>query len=249
MCGLCGEITFDGSAADPDAVDRMSGVLAPRGPDGSGAWAEGRVAFGHRRLKIIDLSEGGHQPMVDDDLGMVAVFNGMHLQLPRAAARAARPRATASSPPATPRWCSRPTTTGATDFVDHLMGMFAVAIVERDSGRVVLARDRLGIKPLYLAETPGGLRFASTLPALLRRRRRRHHDRPGRAAPLPHLPHRRPAAPHDPARRPQAAAGDGAGHRARRRRREHRYWAPEHAGAPTAPAGPSGTGRRRSRRR
>ena len=77
MCGLCGEITFDGSAADPGAVDRMSGVLAPRGPDGSGAWAEGRVAFAHRRLAIIDLSEGGHQPMVDDDLGLVAVFNGI----------------------------------------------------------------------------------------------------------------------------------------------------------------------------
>src|SRR4029453_9656708 len=55
-----------------------------------------------------------------------------------------------------------------TDVVSHLHGMFAFAIHERDTGRVVLARDRLGIKPLYLAETPGRLRFASTLPALLR---------------------------------------------------------------------------------
>ena len=55
-----------------------------------------------------------------------------------------------------------------TDVVDHLHGMFAFVIHERDTGRVVMARDRLGIKPLYLAETPGRLRFASTLPALLR---------------------------------------------------------------------------------
>src|SRR3546814_12656040 len=53
------------------------------------------------------------------------------------------------------------------DFVDRLHGMFAIALWERDSGRVLLARDRLGIKPLYLAETPGALRFASTLPALV----------------------------------------------------------------------------------
>ena len=61
-----------------------------------------------------------------------------------------------------------------TDVVSHLHGMFAFVIAERDTGRVVLARDRLGIKPLYLAETPARLRFASTLPALLRGRRGRH---------------------------------------------------------------------------
>ena len=64
---------------------------------------------------------------------------------------------------------SFPTANGRTDVVSHLHGMFAFVITERDTGRVVLARDRLGIKPLYLAETPGKrLRFASTLPALLR---------------------------------------------------------------------------------
>src|SRR4051812_978602 len=77
MCGICGEIRFDGATADVQAVARMSKALAPRGPDGSGAWSDGRVAMGHRRLAIIDLSDAGHQPMVDDELDLVCVFNGI----------------------------------------------------------------------------------------------------------------------------------------------------------------------------
>ena len=76
MCGLCGEITFDGSLADTTAVARMVEALVPRGPDGQGSWSNGRVAFGHRRLSVIDLSTCGSQPMVDNELGLTAVFNG-----------------------------------------------------------------------------------------------------------------------------------------------------------------------------
>lgn len=167
MCGVCGEITFDGTVADSAAVARMSCALADRGPDGEGAWTDGRVALGHRRLAIVDLSEAGHQPMVDDELQLVCVFNGMvynHHEL-RAQLRDQGYRFRSGSDTevvlkAYHRW--------GTDFVDHLVGMFAVALLERRTGRVVLARDRLGIKPLYLAEQPGRLRFASTLPALLR---------------------------------------------------------------------------------
>src|SRR6185312_16379535 len=68
MCGLTGEITFDGSPADTDAVGRMVEAVVPRGPDGQGAWSAGRVAFGHRRLSVIDLSPCGAQPMVDNEL-------------------------------------------------------------------------------------------------------------------------------------------------------------------------------------
>ena len=89
MCGLCGEITFDGSPADTAAVDRMIECLVPRGPDGQGSHAAGRIALGHRRLSIIDLSPAGSQPMVDNELGLTAVFNGCiyavsytHLTLP-----------------------------------------------------------------------------------------------------------------------------------------------------------------------
>lgn len=166
MCGLCGEITFDGRSADVSAVQRMSATLAPRGPDGEGVWAQGRVAFGHRRLSIIDLSACGAQPMADPELGLTAVFNGCIYNYPelRAELIGLGYRFTSTSDTEVivkgyHRW--------GTDVVDHLKGMFAVVLHERDSGRVVLMRDRLGVKPLYLSETPGRLRFASSLPALL----------------------------------------------------------------------------------
>ncbi|WP_309134966.1 N-acetylglutaminylglutamine amidotransferase [Cellulomonas sp.] len=166
MCGVCGEVTFDGSPADVQAVERMSKVLAPRGPDGAGAWADGRVAFGHRRLAIVDLSDAGAQPMVDDELGLALVLNGMvyNYRDLREELRGHGYRFTSTSDTevvlkAYHRW--------GTGFVDHLVGMFAVVLVELGSGRVVLARDRLGIKPLYLSRRPGRLRFASSLPALL----------------------------------------------------------------------------------
>ncbi|HXL62323.1 MAG TPA: N-acetylglutaminylglutamine amidotransferase, partial [Mycobacterium sp.] len=76
MCGICGEIRFDGQAADVAAVTRMTGAMASRGPDSDGVVAYGPRAFGHRRLSIIDLSARGQQPMVDSDLGLTLVFNG-----------------------------------------------------------------------------------------------------------------------------------------------------------------------------
>ena len=76
VCGLVGELRFDGDYADIAAVDRISAVLSPRGPDGCGVWCRGPVAFGHRRLSIIDLSVDGSQPMVDSELGLSLVFNG-----------------------------------------------------------------------------------------------------------------------------------------------------------------------------
>src|SRR3954453_22768787 len=168
MCGLSGEITFDGSLADTAAVDRMVCALVPRGPDGQGSWSSGRVAFGHRRLSVIDLSTAGGQPMVDNELGLTAVFNGCIYDYQELGAHLGGHGYPFFSTSDTEvlikgyhHW--------GTDFFDHLHGMFAVVIHERDTGRVVLARDRLGIKPLYLAEQPGRrLRFASTLPALLR---------------------------------------------------------------------------------
>ncbi|NEK60611.1 N-acetylglutaminylglutamine amidotransferase [Geodermatophilus sabuli] len=167
MCGLSGEITFDGSLADTTAVARMVDALVPRGPDGQGAWSNGRVAFGHRRLSVIDLSPHGSQPMVDSELGLTAVFNGciydyreLRAELEGHGYRFFSTSDTEVILKGYHHW--------GTDVVSHLHGMFAFVITERDTGRVVLARDRLGIKPLYLAETPGRLRFASSLPALLK---------------------------------------------------------------------------------
>jgi len=166
MCGIAGEMRFDGRPADTVAVGRMNEALAPRGPDAGGLYAQGSAVFGHRRLKIIDLSEAAEQPMVDATLGLALVFNGAIYNYPEL-----RRELTEKG--------YRFFSTGDTEVVlkayhawggacvERFKGMFAFAIRERDTGRVVLARDRLGIKPLYLADAPGRLRFASTLPALL----------------------------------------------------------------------------------
>ena len=166
MCGISGEARFDGSTPDAGAVTRMTEAMRSRGPDGEGLFNDGWVTLGHRRLTIIDLTEAGSQPMIREDLGLALVFNGCvynYTQL-REELRAAGHTFHSSSDTevilvAYAQWGER--------FVDHLVGMFAVGLVDRRRRRLVLARDRLGIKPLYLAESPGRLRFASTLPALL----------------------------------------------------------------------------------
>lgn len=166
MCGICGEIRFDATPPDVAAVDRMTCAMTRRGPDGSGVFAKGSVALGHRRLKIIDLSERGGQPMVDPELGLALVFNGCiynHRELrDELEGKGYRFFSHADSEvilKAFHAW--------GPDCVDHLIGMFAFAVTDTDSGTLTLARDRLGIKPLYLSETPGRLRFASSLQALL----------------------------------------------------------------------------------
>ena len=144
----------------------MTEAMTPRGPDSWGVWSQGRVTLGHRRLKIIDLSEAGGQPMVDPELGLAVCWNGCiynYMDLRRELAgygyRFFSHSDTEVLLKAYHRWGDR--------FVERLKGMFAFAIVERDSGRVLLGRDRLGIKPLYVTEDASRIRFASSLPALL----------------------------------------------------------------------------------
>ncbi|MBW4042805.1 MAG: N-acetylglutaminylglutamine amidotransferase [Acidobacteria bacterium] len=166
MCGLAGEIRFDGRAADREAVARMTACLVHRGPDGEGLWSDGPVALGHRRLAIIDLSASGAQPMTDGETGSVIVFNGCiynHRELRDELRGLGHTFVSASDTEviekAWTQWGER--------FVEHFFGMFAIVLREPRTGRTVLARDRLGIKPLYLDERPGMLRFASTVQALL----------------------------------------------------------------------------------
>ena len=137
-----------------------------RGPDGQGLNVSDRFGFGHRRLKIMDLSDAAQQPMFDPALGLGIVFNGAvynHAEVRRSLeAKGYRFFSTGDTEvllKAYHAW--------GNDFVRQLNGMFAFAIWDRASGRVVLGRDRLGIKPLYLAPLARGLRFASSLPALL----------------------------------------------------------------------------------
>ncbi len=144
----------------------MADTMAARGPDAAGVWAQGRVALGHRRLKIIDLTEAGSQPMVDAELGLAICWNGCIYNYPQLrdelighGYRFFSTSDTEVLVKAYHHWGDR--------FVDHLKGMYAFAIVERDTGRVLLGRDRLGIKPLYITQDARRVRFASSLPALL----------------------------------------------------------------------------------
>ncbi len=165
MCGFAGELAATGRP-DRDAVERMADTMAPRGPDGSGSWSQGPVALAHRRLKVIDLTAAGGQPMTDDDLGLTIVFNGCiynHHELRRELEADGYSFFSTSDTEvilkAHDRW--------GPQCVSRLIGMFAYAIYEHASRRLVLVRDRLGIKPLYLARVNGALRFGSTLPGLL----------------------------------------------------------------------------------
>jgi asparagine synthase (glutamine-hydrolysing) len=166
MCGICGEIRFDDNPPAMSAIERMMARMESRGPDASGQFQMNRLAAGHRRLKIIDLSEHAQQPMIDNELGLGLVYNGaiynypeLRKELGQRGYRFFSHGDTEVILKAYAEW--------GTDCVDHLSGMFAFALWERDSGRVMLARDRLGIKPLYYSASKGALRFASSLPALL----------------------------------------------------------------------------------
>ncbi|HWF75071.1 MAG TPA: N-acetylglutaminylglutamine amidotransferase [Solirubrobacteraceae bacterium] len=165
MCGFAGEFTT-GRPPDREMVERMAATMADRGPDGAGSWADGQLAVAHRRLKIIDLSSMGDQPMIDYENGATIVFNGciynhqeLRGQLEREGYHFASTSDTEVILKAHDHWGHR--------CAELFAGMFAYALYEHYSGRLFLVRDRLGIKPLYLADFDGALRFASTLPALL----------------------------------------------------------------------------------
>lgn len=144
----------------------MSESMRPRGPDGQGTLVRDQRGFSHRRLKIIDLSEASQQPMVDSQLGLSIVFNGAIYNYPELKKELQAKGYSFFSSGDTEVLLKSYHAWGP-EFVQRLNGMFALAITERDSGRVILARDRLGIKPLYYAKGHDSFRFASTTQALL----------------------------------------------------------------------------------
>lgn len=141
--------------------------MAPRGPDAWGFHSQGPVALGHRRLKIMDLSDGSAQPMVEPGLGLAISFNGAIYNFPELReelqALGYHFRSSGDTEVLAKAWHA-----WGKDMLPRLNGMFALAIWEPGSQRLFLARDRLGIKPLYLSCTGERLRFASSLPALLK---------------------------------------------------------------------------------
>jgi asparagine synthase (glutamine-hydrolysing) len=166
MCGICGELRFDGQAADLAAVRRMMEAMRRRGPDHGDCFAQGALAFGHRRLAVIDLSAHSNQPMRDADLELALVFNGTIYNY-----QALRRELEASG--------YRFFSGGDTEVVlkayhawgkaclARLEGIFAFAIQDTRRHTLFLARDNFGVKPLYFTRDAQRLRFASTLPALL----------------------------------------------------------------------------------
>ena len=164
MCGICGELRVDGSVPPPDLIGRMLPALERRGPDDAGQWADGPVAFGHRRLSIIDLSARSHQPMVDGDMSLVfngAIYNYRELR----ADLQARGHTFVSGGDtevilkAYREW--------GDDCPAYLHGMFAFAIWDGARRRLFCARDRFGIKPFYYASDDRRFRFASNTQALI----------------------------------------------------------------------------------
>lgn len=163
MCGIAGVVNFnpDVRACLPRSLEQ----LTHRGPDDSGVYEHGRTALGMTRLSVIDVASG-HQPMISADAGLAIVFNGEiynYVELREELTRAGRRFRTGSDTEVILHLYDME----GLDFVSRLRGMFAIAIHDVELDRVVLARDRLGKKPLYYGGTsPGSLVFASELKAL-----------------------------------------------------------------------------------
>jgi len=166
MCGLYGALSFDGKTIRSEYAKIMSAKVARRGPDDQGEFYDGPVMLGHRRLSIIDLSPAGHQPMHDSSGRFSIVFNGTIYNYPELRELLIGKGYQFNSHSDTEVILNAYACWGE-DFVERLHGMFAFAIWDKQRQSLLLARDRMGIKPLYYARSPGGFYFASNPQALL----------------------------------------------------------------------------------
>lgn len=166
MCGIAGELLRNATGGSLSDMQNANSRQFTRGPDSTGVYRLSGLTLAHQRLKIFDLTERAAQPMVDHVLGLALVFNGAIYNFPQLREELEAKGYQFISDSDTEVLLKAYHAWGE-DCVPRLRGMFAFAIWERESGKLVLARDRLGIKPLYYAETAEGFRFASTLQALL----------------------------------------------------------------------------------
>ncbi|MEE4357883.1 MAG: N-acetylglutaminylglutamine amidotransferase [Desulfococcaceae bacterium] len=167
MCGICGIVRFSDHDVSVQSIETMMKIMASRGPDARGMLVQGNTGLGHRRLKVFDLSEKSQQPMTDSELGLSAVYNGaiynykkIRKELEAKGYRFFSDGDTEVLLKAYHAWGKKA--------LNRINGMFAFAIRHRDSGRMVLGRDRLGIKPLYYTMKADHFSFASSLPALVK---------------------------------------------------------------------------------
>ncbi|NOX43814.1 MAG: N-acetylglutaminylglutamine amidotransferase [Gammaproteobacteria bacterium] len=166
MCGISGILSFNNTAPEENAIQRMMDKLVHRGPDSGGMYKDGPVILGHRRLAIIDLSSKANQPLVDAASGLVVVFNGtiynyreLREELKLMGYQFNSDGDTEAIVKAYHAW--------GDDCVKRLSGMFAFAIWDSNKKELFIARDRMGIKPLYYSNTDSRFQFASTLQALI----------------------------------------------------------------------------------
>jgi asparagine synthase (glutamine-hydrolysing) len=165
MCGIVGAFHSEGRLPDAELFSRCVNVLRRRGPDDFGVWSDAHVRLGHRRLAVVDLSAAGHQPMVCADGRFVITFNGEiynHAELRK------------ELTPFAGQWAGNSDTetlleafrTWGVGCLQRLQGMFAFGIWDKVERRLFVARDRLGVKPLYYSWQNGGFAFASRPGAL-----------------------------------------------------------------------------------
>ncbi len=147
MCGICG-MTAPGRSP---ALQSMLVVTVHRGPDDGGTYLtpDGAVGLGSRRLSIIDLSSAGHMPMMSDDGRVAVAYNGEIYNYRELRERSSERPGTSSTPRPTPRYSSTDTRSGALELFARLNGIFALALWDAREHRLLLARDRFGVKPLY----------------------------------------------------------------------------------------------------
>ncbi len=165
MCGITGLIHLDNAAVSPELLKQMTNSIAHRGPDGEGQWIEGNIGLGHRRIAILDLSPAGHQPMVSADQRYLLTYNGEVYNF-----RELRSELESKG------YCFRSKTDSEvvlTSFMewgvkalDRFNGMFAFAIWDRKEKKLTLARDRYGIKPLYVSQQGNTFAFGSEQKAI-----------------------------------------------------------------------------------
>src|SRR5215218_3020930 len=165
MCGICGIARTDGRAPDRDVLAAMSATLRHRGPDSGGEALAGEGGLAARRLAIIDL-EGGDQPIANEDGQVVVVQNGEIYNHAELRAELERAGHVFRTPHADTEVLVHLYEQHGPHFAERLRGMFAVAVWDGRRRRLVLARDRFGIKPLYYRDVPGELAFGSELKAL-----------------------------------------------------------------------------------
>lgn len=166
MCGIAGILRPDGEPVPSGLMEAMVATLRHRGPDGEGVWCDGPVAFGHTRRAIIDLTAASDQPIVDEAAGLTMIYNGeiynyieLRDQL-RALGHAFRSDGDGEV-------LLRVYAQWGVDALSKLNGMFAAAIWDERKRELLLARDRFGEKPMYIARTPRSLIFASEMKAIL----------------------------------------------------------------------------------